>query len=156
VNVLRGLAYQLARQNENAFVVLKEYYSELHPEKGLPRTLSADDLECIIVRMAGSFHQTYLVINGLDECGDNTKETLRTLCSIAGNLENISMSILSREEENIWDRLLELDEGFFNVKIVAYTKDITEYVILEIEKRIRSKKLYFEDPSIKTEGLEGL
>ncbi|KAK1570094.1 uncharacterized protein LY79DRAFT_527521 [Colletotrichum navitas] len=156
VNVLAGLAHQLARQNGKAFVALEEYYTELHPEKGLPRTPSPEDLERIIVRMADISDQTYLVIDGLDECGDNVEQILSALCSIAENSERISMLILSRDEQNIRERLIEPDGSFFNLKIAAHTEDITEYVTAEIEKRIGNKKLHFEDISLKAEILEGL
>ncbi|KAK1731767.1 uncharacterized protein BDZ83DRAFT_645745 [Colletotrichum acutatum] len=96
VSILGGLANQLARQSEEACSMLEEYYSELHPERGLPRPANSEDLERIIIRMSQVFEHTYLVVDGLDECGDHAEEIVEALCSIAEN-SDISMAHSQQE-----------------------------------------------------------
>ncbi|KAL0767985.1 hypothetical protein CaCOL14_008960 [Colletotrichum acutatum] len=155
VSILGGLANQLARQSEEACSMLEEYYSELHPERGLPRPANSEDLERIIIRMSQVFEHTYLVVDGLDECGDHAEEIVEALCSIAEN-SDISMALLSRDEDNIQRHLRDPEHNFLHIEIAAHTEDITEFLTSEIERRIHNRKLVFEDLSLKAEVLESL
>ncbi|KAI8166427.1 Vegetative incompatibility protein HET-E-1 [Colletotrichum sp. SAR 10_70] len=156
VSILGALAHQLAKQNEQAYVMLEEYYCELHPEKGLSGSPDPDDLMKVILTMAQLFDQVYLIIDGLDECQDTTGEVVRALCAIAEGSDEISMAVLSRNEENIRDHLSDPEIDFVNVQIAAHKEDITEYVTSEIQQRIRTKRLHFEDLSLEGEIVDGL
>ncbi|KAI8191177.1 Vegetative incompatibility protein HET-E-1 [Colletotrichum sp. SAR 10_75] len=142
--------------NEQAYLMLEEYYSELHPEKGLPRSPDPDDLARVIVTMAKAYDQVYLVIDGLDECQDSTDEVVRALCDIGENSDEISLALLSRHEDNIRDSLQGPETRFINIQIAAHKEDITEYVTSEIQERIRNKRLHLEDLSLQGEILDGL
>ncbi|KAK1510762.1 hypothetical protein CTAM01_01335 [Colletotrichum tamarilloi] len=156
VNILGGLAYQLAIQSEKAYSMLEEYYFELHPDKGLPRSPNTEDLGRTILRMCQVFEHTYIVVDGLDECGDHAEEVVEALCDIAENSDELSMALLSRDEDNIQRHLRDSEKKFLNIQIAAHTDDITEFLTSEIERRIRSRKLVFEDHSLKAEILESL
>ncbi|KAK1852273.1 hypothetical protein CCHR01_05087 [Colletotrichum chrysophilum] len=119
-SVLGALAHQLALQNEEAYSILEEYYSELHPEKGLTRSPNKEYLIRIIVLMAESFEQVYMVIDGLDECQDNIEEVVDALCEIARSSDEISMALLSRNEDNIRVRLQHPEADFANEEIAAH------------------------------------
>ncbi|KAE9571889.1 hypothetical protein CGMCC3_g12107 [Colletotrichum fructicola] len=155
-NVLGALAHQLARQNEQAYVILEEYHKELNPKNGLPRSLDSDDLVRVIVTMAQKFKKVYLVVDGLDECQDSTEDVVRALCVISESSEAISMALLSRNEDNIRDHLQDPNRCFENIQIAAHTEDITEYVTSEIQQRIDNKKLYLQDLSLKGEIVDSL
>ncbi|KAF4855951.1 Vegetative incompatibility protein HET-E-1 [Colletotrichum siamense] len=156
LSVLGALAHQLALQNEEAYSILEEYYSELHPEKGLARSPDTNDLIRIIVSMAQNFEQVYMVVDGLDECQDNTNEVVEALREIAQSSEEISMALLSRNEDNIRDCLQDPEASFINIQIAAHKEDITEYVTSEIQQRMRNKRLHLEDLSLQGEILDGL
>ncbi|KAF5517708.1 Vegetative incompatibility protein HET-E-1 [Colletotrichum aenigma] len=156
VGILGALAHQLAKQNEQAYVMLEEYYCELHPEKGLSGSPDPDDLTKVILTMSQLFDQVYLIIDGLDECQDTTGEVVRALCAIAESSDEISMAVLSRNEDNIRDHLSDPEIDFVNVQIAAHKEDITEYVTSEIQQRIRTKRLHFEDLSLEGEIVDGL
>ncbi|KAJ0297294.1 hypothetical protein COL516b_010875 [Colletotrichum fioriniae] len=156
VNILGGLAYQLARQSEEAYSMLEEYYSELHPDRGLPRPANTEDLGRIIIRMSQVYERTYLVVDGLDECGDHAEEIVEALCHMAEDSDDLSMALLSRDEDDIQRHLRDPENNFHNIEIAAHTEDITEFLTSEIERRIRDKKLRFEDLSLKAEILESL
>ncbi|WYZ38113.1 hypothetical protein EsH8_III_000027 [Colletotrichum jinshuiense] len=154
--LLGGLAYQLAIQKEEAYQTLEGYFDELHPEKGLPRSPSTDDLIKVIVQMIQTFDHVFLIVDGLDECGDTTEEVVEALCLITQCSDSSSTALLSRHEDNIREQLQDVENDFLNINIQAHTEDITEYVTSQIEERIRTKKLHFEDLSLKDEILEGL
>ncbi|EXF76380.1 hypothetical protein CFIO01_07637 [Colletotrichum fioriniae PJ7] len=156
VNILGGLAYQLARQSEEAYSMLEEYYSELHPDTGLPRPANTEDLGRIIIRMSQVYERTYLVVDGLDECGDHAEEIVEALCHMAEDSDDLSMALLSRDEDDIQRHLRDPENNFHNIEIAAHTEDITEFLTSEIERRIRNRKLVFEDLSLKAEVLESL
>ncbi|KXH52550.1 hypothetical protein CSIM01_09131 [Colletotrichum simmondsii] len=156
VNILGGLAYQLALQSEKAYSMLEEYYSELHPDKGLPRSPNTEDLGRTILRMLQVFEHTYIVVDGLDECGGHAEEVVEALCDIAENSDELSMALLSRDEDDIQRHLRDSEKNFLNIEIAAHTDDITEFLTSEIERRISNRKLVFEDLSLKAEVLESL
>lgn len=66
------------------------------------------------------------------------------------------MAVLSRNEDNIRDHLSDPEIDFVNVQIAAHKEDITEYVTSEIQQRIRTERLHFEDLSLEGEILDGL
>ncbi|KAF4832402.1 Vegetative incompatibility protein HET-E-1 [Colletotrichum tropicale] len=156
VSILGALAHQLAKQNEQSYVMLEEYYCELHPEKGLSGSPDPDDLMKVILTMAQLFDQVYLIIDGLDECQDTTGEVVRALCAIAESSDETSMAVLSRNEDNIREHLSDPEIDFVNIQIAAHKEDITEYVTSEIQQRIRTKRLHFEDLSLEGEIVDGL
>lgn len=152
-NVLSALASQLAIQEEEAYGYLERYYRELHPSRGLESRPDVSGLRNLIADMVKAFDQVYLIVDGLDECGDNTDKVIDAILSLLECSENVSTALLSRDEYNIRDRL---EEDFTGVEIAAHTDDITEYVTSEIEKRISNKSLRIDDLNLKGEILERL
>lgn len=152
-NVLSALASQLARQKEDAYVYLDRYYKDLHPEKALERRPGVSELQRILKDMIKSFDHVYLIVDGLDECGDNTDHVIDGVLDIVECSDNISTALLSRDEDNIRDRL---QDDFTGIEIAAHTEDVTEYVTSEIEKRISNKSLRIDDLNLKGEILERL
>ncbi|KAI8182539.1 hypothetical protein KHU50_002365 [Colletotrichum sp. SAR 10_65] len=75
------------------------------------------------------------------------------LFDISEDADNVSIALLSRDEDEIRSRL----EGSFTpVEIAAHKEDITEYVMAEIEERIRSRRLRISSLHLKGEILQGL
>lgn len=153
VNVLSALASQLAIQKEEAYDYLERYYQDLHPERALERRPDVPDLQRILKDMVKSFDHVYVIVDGLDECGNNTDSVIDGILDIVECSDNISTALLSRDEYNIRDRL---EDDFTGVEIAAHTEDITEYVTSEIEKRISNKSLRIDDLGLKGEILERL
>lgn len=153
VNVLSALASQLALQKEDAYGYLDRYYTGLHPERALERRPGVSDLQRILKDMIKSFDHVYLIVDGLDECGDNTDNVIDGILDVVDASDNISTALLSRDEYNIRDRL---EDCFTGIEIAAHTEDITEYVTSEIEKRISNKSLRIDDLNLKGEILERL
>ncbi|KAF9874232.1 ankyrin repeat protein [Colletotrichum karsti] len=151
--ILMALVYQLAIQNEEAYKRLERYYEELHPSRGLPKAPKATALERLLNEMVQLYDHVYLVVDGLDECGTRVDEVVETLCDISEETENISMALLSRDEDEIRDRLM---YDFVSVEIAAHKEDITEYVTAEIAERIGNRKLHIQDPDLRGEILQGL
>ncbi|UPK90862.1 hypothetical protein LCI18_001797 [Fusarium solani-melongenae] len=147
-NILGAIASQLARQKEDAFAILSEYYDELHPPRGLPRTPDSDELRARISQMSEHFGQTLMVVDGLDECGDETEDVVDMLRQVADYSERVSMAVFSRDHFNIRIRL---DEDFEVVHIAAHTEDVRMFVGAELENRIKTRRLQLNDTSIKSE-----
>lgn len=152
-NVLSAIASQLAIQKEEAYDYLEDYYRQLHPQRALPRRPDVPGLQRILKDMVKLFDHVYLIVDGLDECGDNTDNVVDGLLDVVESSDNISTAFLSRNEYNIRDRL---EGDFTGIEIAAHTEDITEYVTSEIEKRISDKRLRIDDLNLKGEILERL
>lgn len=150
VNIIGALAYQLAIQKEEAYNALEEYFNGLHPQRGLERPVTVEELVAVLGKMANLFQHVFLVIDGLDECGKFTENVLDALLDITKDADNISITILSRDEGNIRDQL---EDYFTCERIAAHTEDIAEYVTVELEKRILRKRLHIDDPELKGEIL---
>ncbi|KAI6765521.1 hypothetical protein HG530_006591 [Fusarium avenaceum] len=149
-NILSTLCYQLALQHEHAFQILEAYYEELNPSPHLPMPLKTPRLIEVLHGICGVFSRVYLIVDGLDECGDHTDETVRSMLrvSLATANKNINVALLSRDELMIREKL----EGHFDwIEIEAHTHDIQLYVASELAQLIEEKRLRLKDPSLKDE-----
>ncbi|KIL87131.1 hypothetical protein FAVG1_09685 [Fusarium avenaceum] len=149
-NVLSTLCYQLALQHEDAFQILEAYYDELHPSPHLPMPLKMSRLVEVLHDICGVFSRVYLIVDGLDECGDHTDETARSMLrvSLATANKNINVALLSRDELMIREKL---EDHFDWIEIEAHTHDIQLYVASELAQLIEEKRLRLKDPSLKDE-----
>jgi hypothetical protein len=148
INILGALASQLARQNDAAYPILARYYQELHDSRQLGRNPTVDGLCAALSDMLLLYDQTYLIIDGLDECGGHVDEVVAAISSWAVTQDRLSIALLSRNEANIRGYLR---DGYENVEIAAHTEDVTEYVTAQIEERVRTRRLRLHDPLLKEE-----
>lgn len=153
VNILGALASQLARQKNEAFTILKDYYDTIHPQRGLPQTPDADELRSIIGQMSELFSQMIIVVDGLDECDENTEDVVDVLLELATYNSTISMALLSRNHDNIRYRL---QSDFTHCSIAAHTNDVSLYVGAELDQRIRAKRLQLSSDAMRDEITETL
>lgn len=153
-NILGSLASQLARQNEAGFSKLKAYYRTLHPEHSLEQKPEVYGLVRAIQDISDTFEDVRIVVDGLDECGDNVREVIKALKSLVSEHSSISMSLLSRDEPDIRD---ELEAPVWeHIEIAAHTKDVEHYVRTEIEVRIDQKILRIKSMDLKAEIISQL
>lgn len=166
-NILGAISSQLAIQNEEACVLLEKYWAELHPERALQKSESVPELQSLLKDMVKSFQHVHLVVDGLDECGDDTEDVVDALLDVVNNSDNISTAFLSRDEDNIRERLVsikgddssiedDVEDDFDRIEIAAHTDDITEFVTAEMEKRIGNKRMHIQDLELKGEIIEQL
>ena len=146
--ILSVLGAQIAQQNDDAFTHLEMYYNDLHPEKGLSREPSTDDLLDVIKHMTASYEKVYLVIDGLDECGVNVRHVLHSLKSIIHTSPSVTAALFSRDEPEIRE---ELAGDFGHIEIAAHTEDLELYVRAEMEKRNQLSNLAVKNPSLDEE-----
>ncbi|KAH6893018.1 hypothetical protein B0T10DRAFT_604285 [Thelonectria olida] len=151
--ILGAVASQLARQKDEAFEILRQYHDDLHPERGLAQAPDSEELRARISQMSKLFGQTIIVIDGLDECGDNEGDVVDMLLEVAEFSEGVSMALFSRDHFNIRIRL---EQDFSIVPIAAHTEDIQLYVGAELEKRIQSRRLLLSDMNMKDEIMDAL
>ncbi|KAI0397977.1 hypothetical protein F5Y17DRAFT_454559 [Xylariaceae sp. FL0594] len=137
-NIPGAIASQLARQNGEAFKKLKELYNLLNPRDGLPKGLDPDLLQDCLEEMFKDFEQVIVVVDGLDECGDNVDAVVDALTQLADYQPNVSMALLSRSEHLI---KLKLRDSFPEVLISAHKEDLLLYVGAELDKRKQDGRL---------------
>ncbi|KAI0440894.1 hypothetical protein F4803DRAFT_552616 [Xylaria telfairii] len=153
VNLLATIASQLARQNPNAYILLEQYYEELHPPAGLSRSPNLSHVTKLVIDILGEFDKALLLIDGVDECESHVVAVTQTLLGLWQNTQNMSIAILSRPEHVIRE-LLETE--FTCLDVAAQKDDILLYSSAEIDARIRSKQLRIKHPQIKDEILSTL
>ncbi len=98
--------------------------------------------------MSSLFDQLYIIVDGLDECGDDADLVVQTLSLLAQESKLITMALLSRNELYIRECL---EEKFVHIEVEAHTEDVELYVAAELEQRITSRKLRLRDVSLKDE-----
>ncbi|RFN48582.1 vegetative incompatibility protein het-e-1 [Fusarium flagelliforme] len=160
-SILSSLCMQLALQNEDAFEILQEAHHELYD--GYMNTQPAtESLVEVLQQLASCFTRVYIVVDGLDECGDHTEENTATFAQIAATQKDdaINMALLSRNEVVI-RHITEND--FKHIEIEARTDDVQLYVASELSQRIITRKLRLKDPALKdlimtrlVEGAKGM
>jgi hypothetical protein len=153
-SVLSVVAVQLAQQNDDAFVILENYYEDLHPEKRLSKEPSTNDLLDITKQMAMLYNKVFLVIDGLDECGPNVRHVLHSLKFLVRESPSVSIAIFSRAEAEIQEELE--DEEFDHIEIAAHTEDLDLYVRAEMKRRSQLRGLAVKNPTLDDEIRESL
>ena len=147
LNVLGSLARQLARQNEDAFEMLQGLHEKHSFDNKMTSEYEPEELRDLILHMASTFDSTLLLVDALDECGDNTSSVLELLASLntTGNMSDVKRLFLSRNEQDIDDWL----GNYPQIQIEAASSDVKLYVGAEIEQRTRRSLLRLKDPSLK-------
>ncbi|KAM6539852.1 hypothetical protein FALCPG4_001605 [Fusarium falciforme] len=148
INIIGAIASQIARQNDDAFDLLQDYYKELHPAQALDRVADVDELRAVISKMSKLFRQTIIVVDGLDECGENTDSVLDSISELSMSTTTTSLALFSRDELNIRIRL---HEEFEEISIEAHKEDIELFVRAEMEQRIQNNRLKVNNLKIKDE-----
>ena len=154
LNILGSLARQLARQNEEAFEKLQGLYEKHFLENKIASEYEPEELRDLVLDMASTFNSTLLLVDALDECGDNTSSVVELLASLNtnGNMSDVKRLFLSRIEQNITDWL----GSYPQIQIEAASSDLKLYVGAEIEKRTRKNLLRLKDPSLKEHIMDRL
>ncbi|KAF7556971.1 hypothetical protein G7Z17_g1062 [Cylindrodendrum hubeiense] len=147
-NILAALVVQLGQQNEEAFDLLEEYFDQLNPENQLQKQPRPENLLLLIEDMACVFEKVHLIVDGLDECGDNIVSMVQSLKSVADSSPTISSAFFSRKEEEIRE---ELEESFDQIEIEAHTEDLEAYTLTQISQRKALKKLEITNQSLHDE-----
>ncbi|KAI1360217.1 ankyrin repeat-containing domain protein [Xylaria arbuscula] len=148
INILSSLASQVARQDERAFRMLHGYHEDLRSHSHVPGEPSEKRLVKLLVQMSSLFDQLYIVVDGLDECGDEADIVVQTLSRLSQDSNHITMALLSRDELYIHEQL---EQTFVHIEVEAHTEDVELYVAAELEQRITSRKLRLRDVSLKDE-----
>ena len=105
-NVLGSLIAQLASQNSSALAKVMEFYKK-HVEQTYPATVPEEnDLTDLVIEISQYFTSTYIMIDGLDECGHAFDRDRERLINIIADLHvdakrSIRTLIFSRDERDI-------------------------------------------------------
>ena len=155
------LVQQLAKQDEQSFAKVQNFYDNCGSSRRVPGEYEPEDLCHLTVSIAENYDCTMIIIDGLDECG----ESARYVTELLGNLSiersnvNIKTLLLSRDELDIRQCL----EHYPRMSIAAKNGDLKLYVDAEIEQRTRKKMLNIKSPELKehirerlVQGAEGM
>ncbi|KAK4183786.1 hypothetical protein QBC35DRAFT_542264 [Podospora australis] len=152
-DVLGAIASQLARQSDDAFDILEEYFDRLVPQNSLSRQATLEGLAAVISEMTKVFERVYVVVDGIDEHGDDAGDIAQCLADVYDSSDTCSLAIFSRDEISIREHL----EGHFcEIKAFADKEDVQLCVTAALEQRIQSKKLRIRNPHLKDEIVEAL
>jgi len=143
--ILASIASQIAIQNEKAYEILEEEY-KIHRGTTDVKHLKPEVLFNVLKKQLHLFDFTTLIIDGLDECGDNTANVLDHLVLLAQEFKlALRLAILSRDELIIRKMLTDIDCE--SISIAAVSSDIRLYAASEIERRVRNGRLLVENSS---------
>ncbi|KAL6716642.1 hypothetical protein ACLMJK_006210 [Lecanora helva] len=158
--ILGSLFAQIAKQDEQSFKKLQEFYDEFNPEKRDNIKYDPKGMCDLFGAMTSMFDHVMIIVDALNECVSNAGEVIEMLVSLrdCGTL-NLKTLFSSRDEPDI----RELLGTYTQIPIAARSSDLRLYVAAEIESRTRKKKLRIKDQSLKTymmdrliEGAEGM
>lgn len=134
-NILGCIAVQLARQNEQAFLLLQALYKTCHPEDG--PLIPPEPLALISTthNLLSCFEDVSIVVDGLDECGKYVSAAVESLVSLAaGESSHTRLLILSRDVPEIRGLL---EDDFSHMEVSAQSEDLRLFVGAELEARSR-------------------
>ncbi|KAF9878450.1 ankyrin repeat protein [Colletotrichum karsti] len=148
VNILCSIAVQLAQQNPTAFDILERYFKLLNPNNGLQQQPEVDALHDVISQLTSKYEQVFLVIDGLDECGNNVEQVAPAITKVFEDCPSVSLAVFSRNEFEIRE---ELEAYCSHVEIAAHREDLELYVRAEMSKRRQLKRLEVQNPALSEE-----
>lgn len=144
LNILSSITTQIAMRDEACFSLLSSYYDQLNTRDQMARSPKASELIDLIHEMVAYLEDVTIIVDGLDECGDESGNVAEMLHDVASAPQNaISMAILSRDEIVIREVLGV--PSYHHIEVTAHTEDIEHYVRTEIEERRRRLRTRSED-----------
>ena len=159
-NILGSLAQQFAKQDEDSFTKLRDFYKAHNSEHQSNVKYDSDALLTLVKEVTTVFDNSMIIIDGLDECGLNAHVVVDSLAALNDFQDTTVKTIfLSRDEIEIRERL----DNYTKVSIAARSSDLRLYVGAEVDSRMRKKRLRIKDQSLKeyimerlVEGAEGM
>lgn len=135
IDVLCSLVKQLACQVRRLPKEIEDLYDKLEPKQKAP---TPQDLYAILLVVANSFAQTFVICDALDECDRKTqrKELLPLFHRMAK--DGINLFLTSRHHPE------DIQDSFRNstkIKLWAKEDDITNYIEQKINENPRVKRL---------------
>lgn len=153
VSILCSIAAQLTQQNEAAFDLLDDFFTLLQPDGGLPSDPDVNLIRGLINKLCSLYERVFLVINGLDECGEVIGQVAKELRLVFDSCPSMSIGVFSRNEQEIHE---ELAEAFVMIEITARSEDIEIFVHAEMGKRRQLKRIGLQNPSLAVDIREKL
>lgn len=152
-NVLGSIISQLARQSSSALADVMKLYSQHTYRSSLATSLDDDDLVKQIQDLSRNFEESYIVIDGLDECGPIFDSERKRLINALAELHHsqgysLRLLIFSRHEHDIKTKF-EIAK-FQEVSVAARSADLNLYANAWISS------LDIGDETLKVEVVETL
>ncbi|KAF4954325.1 hypothetical protein FGADI_5348 [Fusarium gaditjirri] len=152
-NILAALAVQLGLQGEEAFDLLEEYFDMLHPDDKLPAQPRLEDLVELVGCISEIYEKVFIIVDGIDECGDQVARMTRSLKAVVEGSETISSALFSRKEEEIREQLY---DEFEHIEVSAHVKDLEDYTLAEVSRRKVLKSIERTNPDLYKDILHAL
>ena len=143
--ILTSLVEQIAKQDEQSFEKVQEFYKIHNPEQRDDTKYGPEELRDLILDMTSMFDCVMIDVDALDECGVDADQTFEMLVSLNDcDFMNIKTLFLSLDEPNIRQLL----NTYTQLPIAARSSDLRLYVAAEIESRTRKGRLRVRDKSL--------
>lgn len=153
INILGSLAKQLAMHDMQSLERLEEFYNRHHSEDPLSATFVAEDLRDLISEISKSFDNTYIIVDGLDECASHRSSTVELLSSLnSAGCNRVRTLFASRDEHDIRSKL----QDYATISIAARSSDLRMYVAAELQSRMDKGQLVLRNPFLKEYIMERL
>jgi hypothetical protein len=132
LGILGALVRQLAIQNSRCIDVLEKFYAVHYPDRSAAGpSVAPEDLCSLIHSLSVFFDEVMIIIDALDECGNDRSKVVELLASLNVPGTNIKTLFTSRLETDIE---LHLD-SYEKISIAATSSDLKLYVASEIESK---------------------
>ena len=147
-NVIGSLIAQLARQNPSALADVIQLHAQHNDNKSLATAPEENELNEQLIELTRHFTNTYIVMDGLDECGPAfDADRKRLIDFVAGLHDNhhrtIRVLVFSRDELDIRHRLTEMN--YRVVSIAATSADLRLFTTAWLpDLEIQSESLKIE------------
>jgi hypothetical protein len=156
-NLIRSLIMQLSMQSKSTPKALNTIYSRYQEGQQQPTT---DALTWALQHMVGDFHQTFIILDALDECTER-EELLGLIEKIVDwKLEKLHILATSRRESGIEDTLTPLITGQICIQSALVNGDILVYIRerLQNDRKLRRlpKDVQVEIEKILMDGANGI
>ena len=133
---------------------MEKFYSNHYRESGSTTgpSVTPEDFCLLIQSLSTFFDEVMIIIDALDECGNDRSRVVELLAILNAEGFNIKTLFTSRLETDIEVHL----ESYEKISIAATSSDLKLYVASEIESRSRKRLLRTRNPDLKKEIMDRL
>ncbi|SLM35735.1 P-loop containing nucleoside triphosphate hydrolase [Lasallia pustulata] len=149
-SILKQLLSRKPMLPEQVATTIKQIYAE---GMSMP---SRDDLVKLLRSVLGLYSRTYIVIDGLDECGKDAQEDILFIVKTLASFDRAIVKVVVFSRENAYLSTVLKHYPCLHTSEAALTRDIVSFVKKTVESKLEAGELVIRNPTLKEEIISEL
>ena len=117
---------------------------------------SREDLIKLLRSVLGLYSRTYIVIDGLDECGKDAQEDILFIVKTLASFDRAIVKVVVFSRESAYLSIVLKQYPCSHTSEAALTRDIVSFVKKTVESKLEAGELVIRNPTLKEEIISEL